>query len=175
MVTVQGPDSRREEQLERMMALYEKDLLRVCTMYLRDFQLAEDAVQECFLRAYRHLGDFRGDSSEKTWLMHIALNICRDMRRGAWWRYIDRRVSLEKLPLPTAPPSVEHIALTTEILRLPRKYMEAVLLYYDQGFSVKEMAELLGISQPAVSSRLRRAREKLYDALEGEAYAGLDQ
>ena len=167
MNVVQGPDNNREERLNRMVWQHEKDLLRLCSIYLRDASLAQDAVQETFLRAYKNLNAFRGDSSEKTWLVQIAMNVCKDFRKSAWVRFVDRRVSLDHLPNPFAPPSVDHIALTTEIMRLPRKHMEVVMLYYYEGMPIREIAQVLGISPPAVSQRLNKAKSRLHDALEG--------
>ena len=167
MEVVQGPDNNREERLNHMVWRHEKDLLRMCAIYLRDISLAQDAVQETFLRAYKGLSSFREGSSEKTWLAYIAMNVCRDFRRNAWYRFVDRRVSLDNLPIPSAPPSLEHIALTTEIMRLPRKHMEVVMLYYYEGMTIREIAQVLGISLPAVSQRLHKAKSRLHDALEG--------
>lgn len=76
-------EAAKEERLCSLMEQYEKSLLRMCCVYLRDTSAAEDAVQESFLRAYRSMDDFRGESSEKTWLYSIAMNVCRDMRRAA--------------------------------------------------------------------------------------------
>lgn len=72
----------------------------MCCMYLRDMNMAEDAVQETFLKAYNALSSFRGDSSEKTWLYRIAVNVCNDMRRNAWYRFIDKRIDLDRLQIP---------------------------------------------------------------------------
>ena len=72
MTPVPGPD--KEAKLNRMVITYEKDLLRLCCAYLRDIELAQDAVQETFLKAYRRMDKFEGKSSEKTWLMRIAIN-----------------------------------------------------------------------------------------------------
>ena len=165
MTSVQGPD--REERLNHMVLTYEKDLLRLCCVYLRDVELARDAVQESFLKAYRRMDRFEGKASEKTWLMRIAINTCKDLRRGGWFRHVDASVSLDDLPLPVAPPSVEHIALTTAIMALPVKYMEVILLHCDQGMTVRETARALGITPPAVVNRLKKAREQLRIALEG--------
>ena len=167
MGVVQGPDNHREERLNQMVGQYERDLLRMCAIYLRDASLAQDAVQETFLRAYKSLDAFRGESSEKTWLMRIAINVCKSYRRNAWYRFVDQRVSLENQPIPFAPPSVEHIGLTTEIMRLPRKHMEVVMLYYYERMKLREIAEVLGISPAAVSERLRKAKSRLHDALGG--------
>ena len=167
MTPVQGPD--REERLNHMVLTYEKDLLRLCCAYLRDVELARDAVQETFLKAYRRMDKFEGKASEKTWLMRIALNTCKDMLRGGWFRHMDRNAVLDDLPLPVAPPSVEHIALMNAIMALPRKQMEVILLHCDQAMNIRETAQALGITPPAVINRLKKARSALRIALEGGA------
>ena len=167
MTPVQGPD--REERLNQMVLTYERDLLRLCAVYLRDIDLARDAVQETFLKAYRCMDRFKGNASEKTWRMRIAINTCKDMLRGAWFQHVDRSACLDDLPLPVSPPSVEHIALTTAIMALPRKYMEVILLHCDQGMNIRETAQALGITPPAVINRLKKARKCLAAELEGGA------
>lgn len=170
MNVVKDPDNLRSQRLGQMVRQYEKDLLRICCMYLRDVSLAEDAVQETFLRAYRHMGAFRGESSEKTWLISIALNVCRDMRRSAWFRFIDRSIDIGDLQIPAESISVTNLALMQEIMRLPRREMETVLLYYYADIPLREVARMLRISEPAASKRLKKARHVLKNALEG----GLD-
>lgn len=165
MTAVQGPNSSREARLNRMMQTYEKELTRLCCMYLHDVHLAQDAVQETFLKAYRKLDAFEGRASERTWLIRIAVNTCRDMCRGGWFRHVDRAVSMEELPLPVSPPSAEHIALTTAIMSLPPKHKEVVLLHCDQGLTIRETAKALGLTAPAVMNRLKKARVGLAKAL----------
>jgi len=167
MEIIKGPEEFREFRLMRLMERYEKDLLRLSIVYLRDLTMAEDAVQETFLKAYRAMGDFREESSEHTWLTRIAVNTCKDMRRSAWYRYVDRRVSLDSLPEPAQPASQESIELTMCIMALPRKEMEAVMLYYYQGMTLEEIAFALGITAPAVSARLKKGRERLKTMLKG--------
>lgn len=160
-------ESDNEERLNRMMERYGKDLLRLCCMYLRDASLAEDAVQETFLKAYQHLDTFRGACSEKTWLVSIAVNVCRDLRRSAWYRYMDRSVDMDSLRLEANAPEMPGWALMQEIMRLPRREMEAVLLYYYEDMLQSEIAQMLNISEAAVSKRLLRARRMLRHVLEG--------
>ena len=98
----------RQAALERLMAQYGTALLRMCCLYLRDYSLAEDAVQETFLKAYARLDSFRGDCSEQTWLMKIAINTCRDMLRSAWMR---RRIERSSSPaIRTRSESVKPFA-----------------------------------------------------------------
>ena len=99
--------------------------------------------------------------------MRIAINTCKDMRKSAWHRFVDRRVTLDSLPEPAAPRTRKSEEITTEIMRLPRRLMEATLLYYYQGMTLEEIAQATGVSAPAVSKRLKAARNKLRAALEG--------
>ena len=69
-------DEIPKQRLTRLVRQYQTDLLRICYIQLHDTALAEDAVQETYLKAYRSMPAFRGDCSEKTWLMRIAVNVC---------------------------------------------------------------------------------------------------
>ena len=129
---------------------------------------AEDAVQETFMKVYRHLPNYRDDGHEKAWLYRIALNVCRDMLRSGWFRRVNRHITPELLPEASAPPDEEEVALSMAVHSLPDKSREVILLYYYQNFTVTEIAHILGIRQPAVSERLRRARAQLKEMLKGE-------
>ena len=168
METVKDPDSSQEYLLTKLIDQYQAVLLQMCFMYLHDRTMAEDAVQETFLKAYRALDSFKGDSSEKTWLYSIAMNVCRDMRRLAWYRYVDRRVDFDCLPIPVAPASDVSMALMSEVMRLPRKYMEVVWLHYYEDLSFREIGQLLGVTVSAVSHRMARAKRMLRSALKGD-------
>ena len=169
MGVVQGPDSNQDqnERFERLVNQFQASLLRTCYMYLRDKEQAEDAVQETFFKAYRNLGAFRGESAEKTWLMKIAVNTCHDMRKTAWSLHMDRRVTPEMLPEASVPFEEFEEGLIVEVMNLPLKLREVVLLYYYQNMDTNEIAETLGIARSSVSGRLQRARKKLREILEG--------
>lgn len=171
MQTVKGPDRTPEEEITRMVNEHQLALLRLCFTYLHDKDLAKDAVQETFLKAYRNLQDFRHDANEKTWLSRIAINCCRDISRSSWFRHTDRSVTLDMLPEPAVQPLYEDNALTVEIMKLPKRLREVILLYYFEDMTTPEIAETLQISQQAVSDRLVRARAKLRRAL-GKEFEG---
>ena len=154
-------------ELERLVEEYQTAVLRICYLYLCDRSQAEDAVQETFLKVYKGLDSFRGESSEKTWIMKIAMNTCWSMNHSGWARFFNRRVTPEMLPEAAVPFEEKDDELTRAVIRLPIRLREVILLYYYQGLKVNEVAEALGISQPSVSQRLKRGREKLKDALEG--------
>ena len=172
METAKAPDSCPETVLERLIRENEVSLKRLCYLYLHDETQAEDAVQETFLKAYRSLEKFRGEASEKTWLTRIALNICKDMLRSAWFRHMDRRVTVDMLPAARAIRDPYHREVTAAVMNLPGKLREVILLYYYRGLTMTETAEVLGITQPAVTSRLKRAKDKLKTELKG---GGIDE
>lgn len=168
---VMAPDSQPESTLERLIEENQVQLKRLCYLYLHDQSMAEDAVQETFLKVYRALKDFRGEASEKTYLTRIAINTCKDMLRTGWFRHVDRRVSPEDLP-SRQETDPYHREVAAAVMNLPRKLREVILLYYYRGLTMEEIAETLEISQPAVSGRMKRAREKLKTELKGD---GIDE
>lgn len=123
MEDVQRPDMLPEENeaFERLVNQHQTARLRYCFLYLRDQEQDRDAVQETFYKAYRGFRTFRGESNEKTWLMKIALRTCHDMRKSAWFRHVDRRVTPDDLPPASAPFTPEEESLTVQVMQLPPK------------------------------------------------------
>ena len=97
MQGIKAPDPSTEQVFTGLVSEHQTSLLRMCYLILHDSGLAEDAVQETFVKAYRALPAFRGQSNHKTWLMRIAINTCRDMQRGSWLKHISRTVTLDEL------------------------------------------------------------------------------
>lgn len=159
-------EDNRTEQLSRLVILYEKEMLKLCYVYLRDINLAQDALQESFLKAYRHFGSYRGEASERTWLTSIVINTCKDFRRSAWFRNRRISVSPDSLPLSVPPPDELHLDLMNAILALPVKNREVVLLKYQHGLNNQEIAEVLHLSPMAVSKRMRQAYSRLKNLME---------
>ena len=169
MIAEKGPSCNTEELFDHLVMEYQMPLKRLCFMYLRDMTLAEDAVQDTFLKVYKNMDQFREGCSMKTWIMKIGVNTCKDMLRSAWFRHHDRRIVPEELQVPAEEnaSSEETNDLGQAILKLPVKYKDVILLYYYQDMNQDEIAEVLQVSAPTVSRRLKRAQEKLRDVLKG--------
>lgn len=114
------PNASGVQRLEGWIAVYGTGILRICYLYLRDAALAQDAMQDTFVKAWRKMDTFEGrnGSSEKTWLTHIAINTCRDYRRSRWLRFVDMRQSIEELPLPVHQVTPEERELFQSVLAL---------------------------------------------------------
>ena len=133
----------------------------MCSFWLRDASTAEDAVQDTFIKAYKALPEFRHECSEKTWLLHIAANTCRDMRKSRWFRFIDTGVSIENLPEPAYTMTEEDDTIIRAIQSLPQKYSEVILLHFWQNLTMTEIAKILNTSLSTVSRRMAAAEKKL--------------
>lgn len=166
MAFVQAPDKEREARLTRMFTEYGNQLTRLCFLYLRDLSLAEDAVQDTFVKAYKSMDSFREESSEKTWLTAIAIHTCRDYQRSFWLRRVDRRITLDELPEPSAPFTVQDDTLMKAILTLKPKYREVILLFYYQHWKLQDIAQALHLPLATVNTRLKRARDQLRPKIE---------
>lgn len=156
----------RDRWLEQAMEQREVPLLRTCYLLVKDVALAEDAVQDTFVKAWQAHDHFRGEASEKSWLMRIAVNTCRDLRRGKWFRHVDRQVRMEDLPEPAEPFQWKDDTVTRAILALPDGLRQVVTLRYYQGFTAQEVAEILKLSRRTVHYRLEKAERLLKESLE---------
>ena len=156
----------RGEWLERAMANHEAALLRLCFAYLGDAGLAEDAVQETFVKAYKGYDRYRREGEEKTWLTRIAINTCKDMRRSVWFRHIDRGTALESLPEGKTPFAERDDTLTRAVMNLRPRLREVVLLHDGQGMTAEETAKTLGIARSTMYNRLNKAHRLLRKELE---------
>ena len=158
---------RRESMdLAGLLEEHGDHLLRLCTLYLGDRSQAEDAVQDTFLRALRAWPGFRGDCAVETWLVRIAINVCKDYLRSAWNRRVSVVEALNEIPAAEDSPH-EDDTLLREIMNLKPKYKEVILLFYYQDMKISEIARVLDAPESTVSVRLKRAREQLKKRLEG--------
>ena len=160
-------DTGRSEELENLMELYGDEIKRFCTLQLRDPFQAEDAAQDTFVKAWKALDTFRNESSQKTWLMHIAVNTCRDYQRTGWFRHMDRRIVPEDLPEQSREDEVPDGEVTEAIRSLPSKLRAMILLRYYEGLSLKETAAAAGISLATAKRQISKANQLLHERLEG--------
>ena len=153
--------------------------LRMANGILRSEDESRDAVQSAFLSAFRHLHTFRGDSAFKTWLGRIVVNQCcmylREPQRRMGWVDLDSLYetgAANKLTSPALTP--EKLTLCREIQaavadgvsRLPKPLREVFSLYAGSGLSLREVAGTLGLTLPAVKTRLFRANLRMRSHLQ---------
>ena len=160
-------------RFEILMRRHNTRLFRTARSILRDDAEAEDAVQQAYLSAYEHLGDFDGRAQFSTWLTRIAVHesLRRRDRQG-------RLRPLEAVPEPSqepmADPDPERRTATRQLRKvleklvdgLPESYRVVFMLRDVQELSTRETAEVLDVSEEAVRVRLHRARQAIRDAMD---------
>jgi RNA polymerase sigma factor (sigma-70 family) len=151
--------------MQRLISEHGNHLLRMCYLYLHDLQLAEDAVQDTFVRVYQSWDKFRGACSEKTWVTAIAINVCKSQLRSFWHKNLMFSSDLEQEP--SHETAWKDDSVLNAISRLKPKYREVILLFYYQEMKSRDIAAALKITESAVTVRLSRAREQLRKLLKG--------
>jgi RNA polymerase sigma-70 factor (ECF subfamily) len=154
----------RRKKFDRIVAVFHMDMYRYAAWLSRDKSIAEDVVQEALLRAWKSLDALREDAAAKQWLLTIV------RRENA--RYFERRrletVDIDNLTatqsaLLAEAPNEELNDLREAIYGLEDEYREPLVLQVLMGYTTNEIAELMGLKQGAVLTRLHRARLKLKD------------
>ena len=148
---------------------YATDVLRVCYFYIGDRQKAEDVCQDVFVKLLTTKPDLKS-GSEKAWLLKVALNRCRDLWRGAWFkRVILGSPVFELIPAPDQFGKIDdEEQIMSAVNQLPPDFKEIVLLHYYQGYGISEISEMLSLPEGTVSPRLSRSRKRLESLLKGD-------
>jgi RNA polymerase sigma-70 factor (ECF subfamily) len=165
-------------EIEKLIDEYGNDVLRISYIYLKDKHLAEDAFQEVFVKVYNNLSKFHGNSTIKTWILTITMNTCKDILRSSWLKRVILHENMKLInyntdtnldsPEENVIKKLQYKELLEEVMRLPKKYKEVVLLFYYEEISTAEISKILNLPEGTVRSRLFRAREVLKINLDGK-------
>ena len=164
--------SAKEQGFESLVHAYSKDLFRYGYWLSRDHQIAEDLVQETFLRAWRAIDSLKDAKAAKSWLFTI-------LRRENARRFEKKSAQAELTSLDDEMlevfatvddtfASVDVLAVRAALHQLPGKYAEPLVLQVIGGYSCDEIAEIMEVKPGAVMTRVFRARQKLRNLLEEE-------
>ena len=166
IVDIPAPQESAEARLTRLMTVYGDDVLRVCYLYLQEHTLAQDASQTTFVKAWQALANLKDGSTEKAWLMRIAVNTCKTILRSCEHRMYAQSPDIDDLNLSVEDDHPDDTVLSA-VMALPEKYREVVTLHYYQGLPSPVVARMLRVPQATVLTRLHRARKLLESKLKG--------
>ncbi len=159
----------QEKMPEELVREYGEVVYRLAYAQTRSKNDADDIFQEVFLRVVQSRPTFESGAHEKAWLIRVTLNCLKSHWRTAWRRHV---VPLDDRIIYTEP---EDSALDDALRRLTPKYRAAVHLFYYEGYSAAEIAEITGEKPSTVRTRLTRARDKLREMLKGEFEDGFSE
>lgn len=151
------------QDIERIIDTYGNMLFRICLVILCNENDAEDVVQDTFINYLTKSPTFHDSEHEKAWLITVATNRCKNMRR---FNLMRRHIDISDLQLYSK--DVESYGLLDQLMKLPNKYKIVLLLYYVEGYKVDEIAILLNITSSAVKKRLQRGRTLLRESYRKE-------
>lgn len=146
-----------KEAFSKLMKQEGKSMYKVAKSILKNDEDVADAMQETALSCWEKIQTLQQEQYFRTWLIRILINHCNAIYRKKS-RYVLKDVLLEHVAVEDAYANVEWMDL---LQCLDKKYRTVIVLYYAEGFKVKEIAKILGISESAVKERMSMARKKM--------------
>ena len=153
-----------ETQARRLVDAYADMILRISYQYLKQTSDAEDICQTVFLKYLSGNRAFDSAEHEKAWIIRTTINTCKDYVKSSFFR---RTVPLEEAAA-IAAPQVPNAEILDAVKTLPRNYRISIYLYYYEGYSAREIGQVLRKSEATVNQYLSRARRKLRSPLTEE-------
>lgn len=148
---------QQRQDFEQTVRAYSADLYRYARWLCRDRHMAEDLVQEAFVRAWKSWAELRDPARVKAWLFTILRNECA---RGFARKQVETASGeTDESELPPVPSFEAGLEIAQMVDMLPEAYREPLLLQVLGGYSCAEIAEIIGTSEGAVMTRLTRARQ----------------
>ena len=161
--------SGEQSAYRELYEMHKNRIYSTCYRILGNAQDAEDATQETFVRVFRSIGNFRGDSSFTTWLYRIAVNTGVEITRKRKRHHYHESIDDPDTPETVLPGKREHIdsriIMEGEIAQLPDGCRSVFVLHAIEGFKHREIAEMLDIKEGTSKSQLSLAKERLRNQL----------
>ncbi|KAB3529206.1 RNA polymerase sigma factor [Alkaliphilus serpentinus] len=166
--------NRDQMAYRELIEEYSNKLLRIAYYIVKDQEMAEDIVQESLISIYKNIDGFRGDSQLSTWLTRVVIN---NAKRVVGKKRVINFFPLKDLLIKDHKPLPHEVVIKKEkeevlkeiLMSLPVKYKEVLVLYFYEELKIKEISEILDISESGIKSRLKRGKEKIRLEMERRA------
>ena len=149
------------EEFEIIAEKYMDTIYRVAYSWLKNQHDANDVTQIVLLKLYKTTKSFESDAHIKNWLIKVAVNECKMIFRSPWNKTEDITDYANSLGFEEK----QHYELFQAVMKLDKKYSVPLMLFYYDGYSTKEIASMIGLTDKTVSTRLFRAKSKLKEYL----------
>lgn len=155
-----------ENELKRIIELYGNNVFKTAFCYMKSRADADDIQQDVFFKLFLYEKTFESDEHIKAWLLRVTSNLCKNKLKSAWYRLSS---PLEAAADVEAQNEFEDDFLSY-LYSLKPKYRITLYMYYYEGYSIKEISDIMGEKENTIISRLSRGRKKLKDILIKENY-----
>ena len=157
------------DAVDKALDLFGNDILRLAYSYLKSREDAEDIVQETLIRMLQSKPVFEDEKKEKSWLLQVAANLCKDQLKSAGKRRVVALPEGYDVAVASEPEPEDISEVLQAVMALPEKYRSVIHLYYYEEYSTREIAEIIVKKEATVRSLLKRGREKLEKQWKGES------
>lgn len=154
-----------KQSIQELVASYQNNLYAVAFSICKNAEDAEDVVQETFIRYYTSNKEFENEQHIRAWLIRVVINKAKNVNHTFWRR---NKVSLEEYMETLVFKTPESRDLFETVMKLPEKYRIVIHLFYYEDYAIREIADILKISESNVKVRLSRGRKLLKEALKEE-------
>jgi len=148
--------------MQELIERYRNNLFVVAFNVCKNAEDAEDVVQDTFLQLYKSKKDFENEQHIRAWLIRVAINKAKNISRTFWRR---NKLSLDSYIETLTFETPESKNLFETVMKLPEKYRIVIHLFYYEDYNIREIADILKISESNVKVRLWRARTLLKNSL----------
>lgn len=157
-----------EEDLIRVIDLYSDTIRRVCFLYLKQKSDIEDIFQNVFMKYMKNKTVFESLEHEKAWFIRVTINECKNFLKGWFFRNVDLTEDFQMFSIESHNKEYDVLKAVTN---LKEKYRDVIYLYYYEGYSMKDIADILGKKENTIYTWHLRAKEILKKEL-GDDYFG---
>lgn len=158
---------RSETEINRAIDEYSDMIRRLCMLHLKNYADTEDIFQTVFLKYALSSVEFENKEHEKSWLIRVTLNACKDLLKSFFRK---RTVSIDQVIEQPAPVPQDHRDVLEAVLSLPKKYKDVVYLYFYEGYTAPQISKILGKNVNTVYTLLTRSKKMLKTKLGGDDY-----
>ncbi len=156
---------RSDQEANRAIELYADMIRRICLLHLKSNADTEDVLQNVLLKYVLYTGSFENAEHEKAWLIRLTINACKDYLKSL---FRHNALPLEVLSEEAACVQPEQYEVLEAVLSLPTRYKDPIYLHYYEGYTAKEIGEILSKNENTVYSLISRGRGLLKEKLGGE-------
>lgn len=158
---------RSEEDISQAIEQFADTVKRICLIHLKNQADTEDIFQNVFFKYAQSSTIFEDDDHKKAWFIRVTENSCKDLLKSFFYR---NRVSLEEIKEAAVSAAPDHSDVLTAVLQLPEQYRNVIYLYYYEGYSAVEIADILKKNVNTIYTALSRAKKQLAEQLGDDAY-----
>lgn len=152
-----------DKPFETLARRYRDNLFAIAFQYTKNAADADDMVQIALIKCFKAKKTFESEAHARNWLIRVTINECKRYLTAPWRRLT---APIDEYAQTLGFETPEQSALFAAVMKLPQKYRVCIHLYYYEDYSVREVAQMLGLRESAVQTRLLRARQKLKQTLE---------